>query len=202
MAKKTKKSTWGLSSLAWFVSRIFDPVIEIPLLLSASVLYALRNGMRYRYLVFLLLIDALAPAAFLVWGLVCKKFSDWDMTRREERWSIYVFTVIMHLFGVVYAFMLGKEELSEILFVFWLVALVFAITTMFWKISVHAGVNGAAVAFFNHFWGWQNYWWLLIVLLIVLWARVKIHKHSWGQVLIGGSAALVMVEFGLRLVGR
>ncbi len=201
MARKSKKNGWELASLAWFVSRVFDPVVEIPLLLAAAVLYAVRTGMRYRYLVFLLLIDALVPAAFLIWGLAKKKFSDWDMTKREERRSIYIFTVVMHLFGVVYAFMLGKEELSEILFVFWLIALIFAIVTFFWKISVHAGVNGAAAAFFNHFWGWQNYWWLVVVLLVVLWARVKVHKHSWTQVLIGGGSAIIIVEFGLRLVG-
>lgn len=203
MKKKRQLSAGGeLASLAWFVSRVFDPVVEIPLLLSAAVLYAVKNGIRYRYLVFLLLIDALAPAVYLIWGLLKKKFSDWDMTKREERTGIYIFTVIVHLFGVVYAFMLGKEELAEILFVFWLIALIFAITTLFWKISVHAGVNGAAVAFFNHFWGWQNYWWLMVVLLVVLWARVRVRKHTWAQVLIGAGSAIAIVEFGLRLVGR
>lgn len=200
--KARRKNNLELKSLAWVISRVFDPVIEIPVLLSAAVLYAIRNGWRFRYLVFLLLIDALAPAAFMVWGLITKRFSDWDMTKREERRSIYIFTVIVHLFGVVYAFLLGKEELSEILFVFWLVALVFAIVTFFWKISIHAGVNGAALAFFNHFWGWQNYWWLAVVLLLVLWARVEIHKHTWTQVLVGAGSAIAMVEFGLRLVGR
>lgn len=195
------KRNW-LNRLAWLISRVFDPVIEIPLLISVATLYAVRNGWRFRYLIFLLIIDALAPAAFLIWGLVKKKFSDWDMSKRKERSSIYIFTVMMHFFGVVYAFMLGKEELSEVLFVFWLVALAFAIVTLFWKISIHAGVNGAAVAFFNHFWGWQNYWWLVIVLLLVLWARVEIRKHTWAQVLIGAGSAIVILEFGLRLVGR
>lgn len=191
-----------LKSLAWIVSRVFDPVIEIPVLLSAAVLYAIQNGWRFRYLVFLLLIDALVPAAYMVWGLITKKFSDWDMTKREERRSIYIFTVFVHLFGVIYAYLLGKEGLSEILFVFWILALVFAMVTFFWKISIHAGVNGAALAFFNHFWGWQNYWWLAVVLLLVLWARVEIHKHTWAQVLVGAGSAIAIVEFGLRLVGR
>lgn len=197
-----QKNDAKLNRMAWIVSRVFDPVIEIPVLLSAAVFYAIQNGWRFRFLIFLLLIDALAPAAFMIWGLVTKRFSDWDMTKREERRSIYLFTVMVHLFGVVFAFWLGKVELSEILFVFWILALVFAIVTFFWKISIHAGVNGAALAFFNHFWGWQNYWWLAVVLLLVLWARVEIHKHTWEQVLIGAVSAIVIVEFGLRLVGR
>jgi len=200
MAKK-RKNGGELVSLAWFIIRVFDPVIEIPLLITAATLYALNSGWRFRYLIFLLFLDALLPGAFMLWGLARKTISDWDMTKKEERKGLYIFTVLVHLFGVVYAYMLGKDELAEILFVFWGLAVVFALTTWFWKISVHAGVNGAALAFFNHFWGWDNYWWLLIVLLLVLWARVEIKKHTWSQVLIGAGSAIVIVEFGLRLVG-
>lgn len=190
-----------LDSLAWFVSRVFDPVIEIPVLLTATVVFAIANGWRFRYLVFLLIIDALLPAAYMLWGLARRTISDWDMTRKNERYGLYFFTVFAHLFGVVYAYMLGKEELAEILFVFWALAVVFAVITLFWKISVHAGVNGAAVAFFNHLYGWENYWWLPLVLLLVFWARVRIKKHTWPQVLVGGGVALTMVEMGLRVVG-
>jgi len=199
MAKK-KSSEW--KSLAWFLSRIFDPVIEIPIMLTAATVYAIRSGWRFRYLIFLLLMDAVLPMLFMLWGLMRKSITDWDMTKRTERGGIYVVTVIAHLFGVVYAFMLGKEELAEILFVFWILAVVFALTTIYWKISVHAGVNGAALAFFNHFWGWSNYWWLALVLLMVLWARVEIKKHTWSQVLVGASSAILIVEMGLLLVGR
>ena len=200
MAKK-RKNDLELKSLAWAVSRVFDPVIEIPVLIATAMLYAMNSGWRFRYLVFLLVIDALLPAAYMLWGLAHKTISDWDMTKKDERKGLYVFTVLAHLFGVVYAYMLGKDELAEILFVFWWLAVVFAVVTLFWKISVHAGVNGAALAFFNHFWGWDNYWWLLIVLLLVLWARVEIKKHTWSQVLIGATTAIVIVELGLRLVG-
>jgi len=35
--------------LAWAVSRVFDPVVEIPILLAGSVYYALSNGLRWRF---------------------------------------------------------------------------------------------------------------------------------------------------------
>ena len=77
--------------------------------------------------------------------------------------------------------------------------MVFALVTRFWKISIHAGANGMIMAYFNHFWGWQNYWWLMIVLLLVLWARVEMKKHSWTQVLVGSGVAIAWIEVGLRL---
>src|SRR5687767_13119777 len=128
---------------AWIISRVFDPVIEIPLLLSATVWYALANGMRWRFLLLLLFIDAVLPALYMLIGLWKGYISDWDMTKRKERYGLYFFTVLTHLFGVVLAYFLGKEDLFKILLVFWMLGLIFGIVTLFWKISVHAGTNAA-----------------------------------------------------------
>jgi len=190
-----------LKKIAWIISRIFDPIIEIPLLLTVVAWFALTNGLRWRFLIFLLIVDALIPALFMFWGLATKKISDWDMSKREERKQLYFLVVIAHAISVVYAYFLGKMDLAAILLVFWFMAVTFALITLRWKISVHAGVNGVLVAFFNHFWGWENYWWLLLVLFLVLWARVTIKKHSWLQVLAGAALAIAWTEVGLKVFG-
>jgi len=188
------------TKFAWAISRIFDPVIEIPVLLSGAVYYALNNGLRWRFLVLLLLVDAILPAAYMIYGLKKGTIKDWDMTDRRERFGLYFFTIFAHLFGVVAAYALGKIALFEILFVFWVLAVIFAGVTTFWKISVHAGTNAAVVAFFNHYYGWDNYWWLVLVLVLVFWSRVEIKKHTWQQVMVGGGLALGWVSLGLQFV--
>lgn len=198
MAKKAvKNNTW-----AWVVSRIFDPILEIPALLILVAWMALTNGLRWRFLVFLLIFDALMPAAYFAFGLLTKKIKDWDISRKEDRRGLYAFTALVHFFGVVYAYFLGKEELAEVLFILWSLAVVFAVVTYYWKISAHAGVNAVMVALVNHYFGWSKFWWLAIVLLVVIWARVVIKKHSWAQVIVGASLALVWVETGLMLIGN
>jgi hypothetical protein len=186
---------------AWVVSRVFDPVILIPVLLAAAVYVAITNGLRWRFLIFLLFVDALIPAAYFMFGLSTKQFSDWDLTRRQERGKLYFFTVFVHLFAVVLAYFLGKIVLFKILAVFWVLAVIFAIVTLYWKISIHAGVNAAIVAFFNHYFGWDRYWWLVLVLLLVIYARVVIKKHTWSQVLLGSTIALSWVSVGLSWFG-
>lgn len=191
-----KKNRW-----AWVVSRIFDPVIEIPLLLIFVTWVALTNGLRYRFIIFLLIFDALLPAAYFFIGLATKKIADWDLTRKEDRRGLYAFTALTHFFGVIYAYFLNKTELAGVLFVLWSLAVVFAVITYFWKISVHAGVSGVMVALLTHYYGWARFGWLLLVLFLVIWARVVIKKHSWVQVLAGAGLALAWVEAGLRVVG-
>lgn len=189
-----------LDKVAYGVSRLFDPVVEIPVLLTAAVWWALTNGMRWRFLALLLVVDALLPAVFMVWSLKTGRISDWDVSKKEERRELYFFTVFAHLFGVVLAFLIGKYVLFEILLIWWSLAVIVAVITIFWKISVHAGVNAALVSFFNHFYGWDRYWWLVGILILVLWARVRSKRHNWAQVLVGAILALAWVSLGLQLV--
>lgn len=185
---------------AWVVARVFDPVIEIPLMLSAATWIALTNGLRWRFLVLLIIVDAVLPAAYMIWGLKTKRISDWDISKREERNGLHFFTVFCHLFGVVAALAIGKIFLFKILLVFWTLAVVFALVTMVWKISGHAAVNAALVAFFNHFYGWDKYWWTVGLLIIVLWSRVVIKKHTYAQVVAGALLALFWISAGLNLI--
>lgn len=186
---------------AWVVSRIFDPIVEIPVILVMVAWMALTNGLRWRFIVFLLIFEALMPAAYFIVGLATKRIKDWDLTRKEDRRGLYIFTTLVHLFGVIYAYFLGKHELSEVLLILWGLAVVFALITYFWKISVHAGVNGVLIAMINHYYGWNRYWWLVIILILVLWARVVIKKHTIAQVCVGAILALAWVGLGLRMIG-
>jgi hypothetical protein len=190
-----------LVKFAFVVSRIFDPVVVIPVILLSAVWLALTNGLRFRFLIFVLIVDLMIPAAYFINGLRVGWMKDWDATDRKDRIGLFFFTVMMHAVSVVYAFMLGKPEMGLILLVFWILAVIFAFITLFWKISVHAGVMATALAFFAHFWGWSRAWWVVILLLLVLWARVEARKHSWLQVFAGAGLAIVVVEVGLRIVG-
>jgi len=191
----------GLSKFAWVVSRVFDPIVVVPVILLSAVWFALTNGLRFRFLIFVLVVDLMLPASYFIAGLKLKWMKDWDATDRRDRVGLFFFTVVVHAITVVYAFALGKAEIGLILLVFWILAVIFAVITLFWKISVHGGVMATALAFFAHFWGWGKVWWLAVVLVLVLWARVENRKHNWLQVFAGAFLALVWVEVGLRLVG-
>lgn len=186
--------------MATITSRVLDPVLEIPILLSGAVFIAVSNGMRWRFLALLLFVDAVLPAGYLAWGLKTGKISDWDVTERKERMGFYLFTVLAHLFGVLLALFIGKYVLFRILLVWWGMAVMFFAVTLFWKISVHAGVNAALLVFVNHFYGWDQYWWLVAGLALVMWARVRGDKHTWGQVWAGAVLAFLWTGLGLQMI--
>lgn len=181
--------------LSRIISRVLDPVVEIPLAVGLAVWFAVAGGLRWRFLVLILVVDALLPFLFMVIALLKGQISNWDIRKREERIPLYLFTLLVHGVGVVLAHTLERGDLARILFVFWLIALLFALITLKWKISLHTGVNAVLVTFVNIVYSWQ-YWWLLLLLPLVAWARVHDRHHSWSQV-----AAGVLLGGGMTYLG-
>ncbi len=181
------------------VSRLFDPVWEIPLAILLAVAFAATEGLRWRFLGLLLFIDAVVPMIFFLIMLKNKQIKNWDIQRREERVPLYTFTLVCHLAGLWLAHELGKVELVAVLLVFYVAGIVFALITMKWKISLHAGVNAVLLTAINMFYGWQ-YSWLFGVLLVVMWARVYKKHHRGGKVWAGVALGGGLVGVGLSLV--
>lgn len=184
---------------AEIVSRVLDPVWEIPLAIMLAVAFAAAEGLRWRFLGLLLFIDAVVPMIFFLIMLKNKQIKDWDIQNRAQRVPLYAFTLICHLAGLWLAYELGKQELVLVLSVFYVVGVVFALITTHWKISLHAGVNAVLMIAINMFYDWR-YWWLMLLLPVVMWARVYQRHHSWEQVLAGAIVGGGLVGVGLALV--
>lgn len=193
LVKKFKKI------FAEVVSRVLDPVWEIPIAILLAIAFAVREGLRWRFLGLILFIDAVVPMIFFLTMLYHKQLSNWDMDKRGQRMPIYIFTLICHMGGLWLAHELGKTQLVLILLVYYVIGVVFVGVTSRWKISIHAGVNAVLITSLNMFYDWR-YWWLYGLLCLVMWARVYQNHHTWAQVILGAVLGGAMVAVGLRLV--
>lgn len=185
--------------LAGIVSRVFDPVWEIPLAIVLAVVFAMQEGLRWRFLGILLFIDAVVPMVFFLVMLYNKQIREWDIQSRRQRIPLYLFTLVCHLGGLWITYELEKTGLFPILLIYYLVALIFFLISLKWKISLHAGVNAVLFTTINSFNGWR-YPWLFFVLAGVMWARVYGKHHTWGQVMAGAVLGSGIVLLGLRAI--
>lgn len=186
-------------TLATVVSRVFDPVWEIPGAIALAVAFAVHEGLRWRFVGLLLFIDAIVPLIFFLTMLYHKQIKDWDIQKRAERIPLYLFTLICHLGGLWLAYELGRSELFSILAVYYAVAIIFFTITLKWKISIHMGVNAVLLTTINHFYGYQ-YYWLYALLFLVGWARVYQKHHTWQQAIMGAVLGGGLVGVGLRIL--
>lgn len=184
---------------AELISRIFDPVWEIPAAIVIAVGFAMQEGLRWRFLGILLFVDAVVPMIFFLMMLHNKQIKDWDIQNRAQRIPLYLFTLLCHLGGLWLAHELEKVGLFPILLVYYVVAIVFFVITLKWKISLHAGVNAVLFTTINIFYGWK-FAWLYIPLCLVMWARVYQKHHTWQQVLLGAIIGISIVGIGLNLI--
>lgn len=189
-----------MKRIAWIISRIFEPIWEVPLLMGMSVWYTTAPALHLKLLSLLLVTNVVIPGIFLAYLLMGKKVADWDFTNRHEREKAYVFTVFFHLIGVVLMVFLQQYLLAKMLLVLWVITLIFMIINRYWKISVHAGVNALMMVFLNSLFGWRMFGWMSVMLVLVLWSRVKIRKHTVTQVMIGAALSMALAELGLRLL--
>lgn len=182
------------------VSRVLDPVWEIPVAILVAIAFAVKEGLRWRFLGVLLFIDAIVPMIFFLTMLYHKQLSNWDMDKRSQRLPIYLFTLVCHLGGLWLAHELGRVELVRVLSVFYSVAIIFFLVTMKWKMSLHAGVNAGLITTINIFYGW-HLWWLYGALCLVMWARVYQKHHTWAQVVAGAGVGIGVILVGFWTVG-
>lgn len=185
--------------LVKLISRIFDPTLEIPVALMLAIYLTVREGIRWRFLGLLLFIDIMVPLVFFGVMLLNGQIKDWDIRKRRERLPLYFFTLLCQAGGVWLAYSLGKEELARLLAVFWMLGVIFALVTIFWKISLHGGVNAFLITLINYFYDWK-YLWLYSIVLLVGWARVEDKHHTTWQYVSGCLVGAIGVLFGLMLL--
>jgi hypothetical protein len=188
-------------ALATLISRVFDPIIEVPLILMGTASLAYLNGFRYRFLTLLFVLDALIPGLMFLylWGKK-KHFKDWDFVKKEERLPLFLTAVIAQGVGVMVAYLIDRHPLAEILLSFWVLAGVFLLITLVWKISVHCGVN-ATMATVIFWMGGVKYWWVFLIIPVVAWARVSAKKHTLAQAVAGGIVPPILLYSLFFLLG-
>jgi hypothetical protein len=189
-----------MKTVAQAISRIFDPIIEIPVMFGLTVWYAYVNGHSWLFLSVLLFINAVLPFLFFLHLLRKKEIHDWDIRRRKERIPVYAFALTTQIAGIGMALLTGRTAVANILLIFWILGLLFFLITLYWKVSVHAGVNAALVTFLVMILG-EEFFWLYIVLLPVGWARISQGNHTVSEFTAGAILGALGIWGGFTLFG-
>ena len=182
-----------LNGMAAVVSRVFSPLVVLPVTLVVASWSAYISGQRWMFLVLLVWLDALLPAAVLYWFVKKGEVrSGFDITKREERVPLFLFVVLAHFVGVALAWFLNRHPTAEYLSMFFVLVLIFTILTLRWKVSVHTGVISSLVTFVVLVFG-RDLVWLYGLVFLVAWARVQGQFHRSSQVLAAGVIPIVVL---------
>lgn len=189
----------SLRKFAFIVSRCFDFYTWFPIgLLLAIFNTGLASTQIKILLPLLIFFDVVLPIFLFFLTLKMGKVSDIDVTRREERYQLFIGFTIILIVPTVFAYYFG----NALFFVLQLITLISAfcmyLATLKFKISGHMFMNSEAILVINYLFHWTLLWLFLIVPLVAF-ARLYLKKHSPFQIFAGCFLGLVIPFLVLKI---
>lgn len=186
-----------MKKFAWWISLLFGPMVLIPAIFVLLVINLVRPDHYFLASLMLFVCEVLLPSLIYIGFYKAGKISDMDITKRQERFAIYPLFLLCQFLGVAGAWYLAEMMLMGTLLTLWILAFLMVYITFFWKISVHAIVAMSTWMLLIKFYGFSKMWWFGIFVYLVMWSRLKLKRHTFGQVVAGGVMPVLM--FGLKI---
>jgi membrane-associated phospholipid phosphatase len=187
MLKKLSPIIFKISN---YISNLFNPLFSLFLYFTYVTikLDTFSEGIKKFLVLFFILI--LPVSLWIYKGVKSGKYSDADVSNREERKSLYYFiSIILAIYILINFFIYHRFD--KIMLFLILLIFVMQISNLFIKSSMHTALNiFTAVLFFsqNHMFGII---WLMIS-FVVGFTRIILKKHTFQEVLSGTLIASII----------
>ena len=172
------------------ISSLVQPIIiTIPVFIILN--YFVTGETNFLIFTLLSLLFATVLPFTAVWIWIKNKDLDFDITDKDERTFPLLFGIVSYFIGVIILFIAGAPAaVTVLMFCYFSNALLTLFITFFWKISLHSmGVAGPTAAMVYIF-GYSGLL-FLFPLVMVMWSRIYLNKHTPAQVVVGAVSGFV-----------
>ncbi len=186
--------------LAKIITEVFAPVpIGVIVITFIAWYFAQATAEAIRGIAIGVLLGLLVPFGYLLRQVRNGSVTDHHVGLRAQRPHILLVFFVAVLITLVALVSLGSPRELIALIGASIAGLVVALLiTLFWKISIHAGVIAGIVVIFIELFGWHM---LLLAPLVAIvgWARVEVGDHTSAQVIAGAltGAAISGIAFAV-----
>ena len=188
-----------MKSLAQVISFLFNPIlllVFVPLLLvyrttGSVVLAMVWTGYTMIFL--------LAMTFFIIYGVHKKIFTDMDVSNRKQRPLLFIVSFVI---GLLYLggleFLHGPRILMAVIVGLIISVIFISLINTRLKMSIHVATVAALLVSLAII--YQGYYYLALLLIpIVAWARLKIHRHTLPETIVGGGFG-ILLSLGLYFI--
>ena len=186
--------------LARSISFSFNPIIIWPVFLIV-LFYGTGMSVEQQQLLWLpvSLLELVVPAVVLVVFMKLGYISDVDISQVKQRRLFFVLVLLAHTLATTLVVLYGSKEAAELRSIGLAIEIVGTIITFFWKISGHLAVSSFVITAIVLLKGWQ--WAPLFVLLpVIAWSRVVLHKHTIAQTVAGSVLPISLVGVAIIVI--
>lgn len=183
------------------VSTILSPItVSLPLVVLVALYHSTNTLNALIYVVITLFFLSIGPMIYILIGVRRGKYIDVDLSLRKQRAGPFLFGIVSTTIGLlILIFAHGPKNLQTLLLITTISGVVMMVTTLWWKISIHASSLAGAVTILVILYGAIVLPAYLLVVL-VSWSRVVLRHHTIAQVVVGSVASIILpiVTFKIR----
>ncbi len=153
---------------ARIVSNILAPVtISLPFVVLVAFYHTRNQLAAIVYAFITLFFLSIGPLIYVVIGVRTGKLSDLDVSRRSERAGPFLFGIISTSIGLlVLSLVHGPKDLQTALILTAISAVILMVTTLWWKISIHASTMAGAATMLTVLYGMALLPFFLLLVLV------------------------------------
>lgn len=179
--------------VAQLVSLFLNPVVVLLPGLYLLVFRSTQNNIVALKWTFFSLVFSSVFSLFIFYGVKKGFFSDLDVSRREERPRLFLFTIVVVWVYLLSVVVLGGPRILMLAIadIFLGIVLVSLVNTRV-KASGHVAVVSAFVTSFLILYG-RNAWFILFLIPAVAWSRIILKKHTLLETIVGGILGICLV---------
>lgn len=188
--------------LARYVSNILAPApISLPVVVLVAFYHSRDQLVALIYALITIFFLSIGPLLYIALGVRLGKLSDLDVSRRSERAGPFLFSITSVTIGwLVLLLIHGPKNLETTLIITAVSGVVMMVTTLWWKISIHASSLGGAATMLTVLYGAVMLPTFLL-LALVSWSRVVLRRHTVAQVVVGSLASVIISLLILKFRG-
>lgn len=183
-----------MEKLAKAASKVFSPIFETPFIICFATSSNITFLNWTRVFLISLFFSFVMPLGFFLLLLKIKKISDWEMTKRKERYGFNMIAFFSIIICLLVFYFLNEKALVYFYIKLLLPVFLYFLITFFWKISGHMLINSIFI-FLLYFYLQKPIVLILGILLLIIvgWSRIELKKHTLAQVIAGALLPLVFL---------
>ncbi len=196
-----KKKT-PLDILAFLTSAIFSPYITALVFIIVITYNSSQHLNQFLpWMTTFLLFSLILPGIYVLWQMEIGKIHDFHISDPNERKQPFLIAGISAIIGLIILIILkAAHPVIVVAVAYSTIAIVVALITLYWKISIHTAVFSSVATVLFILYG-TAYWWLFLVIIPLAWSRVYRKHHTVLQTAAGAVLAFslttaVFLAFG------
>lgn len=191
--------TSPLHRVAHIISWVISPVVVAPAVYAAVVMLGFGHDARHIYYLSILFVaSTLLPVIFITWLKQRGKISDFNISLRQQRYQPLLLITLVNAAGCSWIMASGAPPLLSGILLFNSVnTVILLLVTLQWKISIHLFTLTSAIALLFMQFGFPAFW-LLPVVPLLMWSRIRLKAHNFMQTLVGGLIGFMLMLAELK----